>query len=72
MKTRWIASAFLCGMSISAFGQDRGTQAEQEACTPDVMRLCNDFVPDEAQIVACLKAKKSQLTPACSQVLRKK
>ncbi|HEY2135411.1 MAG TPA: hypothetical protein VGH49_05955 [Xanthobacteraceae bacterium] len=41
---------------------------QREACTPDVMRLCNDYVPDIPQIVACLKRERLNLSPACSVV----
>jgi hypothetical protein len=36
-----------------------------DKCTPDVMRLCSEYVPDADRIVACLKAKRRQLSPAC-------
>ena len=32
-----------------------------DRCTPDVMRLCNEFIPDADRIVVCLKAKRRQL-----------
>jgi hypothetical protein len=41
-----------------------------DRCTPDVMRLCSEFVPDPDRIVACLKAKRRQLTPSCLSALR--
>jgi hypothetical protein len=34
-------------------------------CTPDVMRLCNEFIPDADRIVGCLRAKRRQLSPGC-------
>ncbi len=40
-----------------------------EHCTPDVMRLCNEFIPDADRIVVCLKAKRKQLTPSCLTAL---
>ena len=40
----------------------------REACTPDVMRLCNDYIPDVPQIVACLKAQRANLSPACGEI----
>ena len=40
-----------------------------ERCTPDVMRLCNEFVPDADRIVVCLKAKRRQLSPGCAGAL---
>jgi hypothetical protein len=41
---------------------------QREACTPDVMRLCNDYVPDIPDIVACLKRQRLNLSPACGEV----
>jgi hypothetical protein len=37
----------------------------RQACTPDAMRLCNQFIPDEAKITSCMMAKKRQLSPEC-------
>jgi hypothetical protein len=53
----------------AAFAQDRGTPDDQAACEPDVHRLCDRFIPDEGQIVACLRAEKAQLSPACKTVM---
>ena len=33
-----------------------------DRCTPDVMRLCSEFIPDADRIVGCLKAKRRQLS----------
>ena len=41
---------------------------QKQACTPDVQRLCNNYVPDIPQIVACLKREKANLSPACGEV----
>ena len=43
-----------------------------ERCTPDVMRLCSEFVPDADRIVKCLKVKRRQLSPSCSTALQPK
>lgn len=51
----------------SAVG-DRQRQADENACRPDVFRLCQAFIPDEGRIVACLTAKRVQLSPACRTV----
>jgi hypothetical protein len=40
-----------------------------DRCTSDVMRLCSEFVPDPDRIVACLKAKRRQLSPSCLSAL---
>jgi hypothetical protein len=46
----------------------RGTQDQQQACTPDVMRLCADSVPDVNRIVSCLRRNRSSLSPPCGAV----
>ena len=48
--------------------QHRGSADDQAACTPDVYRLCSEYIPDEDDIVACLTRKKAQLSPACHEV----
>ena len=63
----------LC-LSAVAQGQDnklpyRGTKEDQEACTPDVFRLCQQFVPDERRILSCLRQNMRNLSPACRKVL---
>ena len=41
-----------------------------DRCTPDVMRLCSEFVPDADRIVKCLKVKRRQLSPSCLSALQ--
>ena len=41
-----------------------------ERCTPDVMRLCSEFVPDADRIVKCLNVKRRQLSPSCASALQ--
>jgi hypothetical protein len=43
----------------------QGTAEQQQACTPDVMRLCNEFIPDVAKITACMIRKRASASPAC-------
>jgi hypothetical protein len=47
---------------------NQGDQKAREACTPDVMRLCNDYIPNVPEIVACLKAQRANLSPACGEI----
>jgi hypothetical protein len=49
-----------------------GSEAAREACTPDAMRLCNEFIPDEAKVKACMLSKRSQLSEACRLAMRSK
>ena len=46
----------------------RGTWEQQMACTPDVMRLCSDQIPDTNRIVACLRQNTALLGSSCRAV----
>jgi hypothetical protein len=37
----------------------------QQACTPDAMRLCGEFIPDVPKITACMTRKHAQLSHEC-------
>ena len=60
-----VMAAWPLGAAWAESSQDR------EACTPDVYAHCGEFIPDRERIVACLKHKIKQLSPACRQVMRK-
>jgi hypothetical protein len=53
--------------SNSAFAY---TPEQQQACTPDAMRLCGAFIPDVDRITACMIQNKSQLSPECRRYFR--
>ena len=66
--------SMLGGMGGSGFGGGGGSdsssvghvsQSARQACTPDAMRLCSDYIPDVPKITACMKAKQSQLSEPC-------
>ena len=61
------AALFASVLSTSAFAY---TPEQQQACTPDAMRLCGDYIPDVDRITACMIARKSQLSPECRQFFR--
>ena len=59
-------------LTIAVFANSPAAAQSSDAadrCTGDVMRLCSEFVPDPDRIVACLKAKRRQLTPSCLTAL---
>jgi hypothetical protein len=64
------AAGLLLAVQSTASAQDsfRGSQADQQACTDDVFRLCNQFVPDEQRIIACLSQNRRNLSSACQAV----
>lgn len=66
------ALSLLAGMSLfcAAGANAEVSQDVQQACTPDAMRLCSEFIPDVAKITACMKAKHSQLSTACLTAMR--
>jgi len=47
----------------------QGTPEARQACTPEVFRLCNEFVPDVARITACLQRNRARLNPDCRRVM---
>ena len=65
------AIAMGCGITLqsTAFSQEyRGTWEQQQACTPDVWRLCGAQIPDVDRIVACLRRNTPQLSDRCRAV----
>ena len=66
------AAGFLfAGLAIATGTTQTSAQAANAAdlCTPDVMRLCNAYIPDADRIVVCLKAKRRQLSAGCRGVM---
>jgi hypothetical protein len=60
----------LVGVPHGAFGQERrGTEAQRQACTPDVYRLCSAQIPDENAIVACMRRERRHLSGGCRTAL---
>ena len=47
------------------------TQADAMACTPDVMRLCQNAIPDASRVALCLVQNKRQLSAACTIVFNR-
>jgi hypothetical protein len=58
------AAALLYGLH-QAGAQGMGTPEAREACTPDAMRLCSEYVPDANRVRSCMMSKRSQLSHAC-------
>jgi hypothetical protein len=53
---------------VPAAAQPRGTPEQQQACQPDAMRLCSEFVPDVERITACMIKNRIRLSPPCRAV----
>jgi hypothetical protein len=56
----------VAALAISAGPAFAQSQEDQAACTPDVMRLCQQAIPDRSLVVACLIRSRLQLSPGCS------
>jgi hypothetical protein len=59
-------------LTASAPALAQGTDEERRACTPDVMRLCREFIPSVSRITECLIAKRVELNPDCRMVMTPK
>jgi hypothetical protein len=57
------------GMGMGDAAAQQGTPEARQACTPDAMRLCSDFIPDVAKVTHCMMAKRGQLSAACRMAM---
>jgi hypothetical protein len=58
------------GMLLAGLNGAGAQESAREACTPDAMRLCNEFIPDEERVKACMLRKRAQLSEACRLAMR--
>ena len=63
--------AFIAVMMMAPFPAIAYTQEDADACTPDVMRLCQQEIPDASRVALCLIQNKRQLSPACAIVFNR-
>jgi hypothetical protein len=75
ISTFWFAAAavilgLVCAVGLAtAPASAQGTPEQQQACTPDVMRLCSAFVPDIPKITGCMNRNWKSVSPACRAAL---
>jgi hypothetical protein len=62
-----LALGAIVALPLSALSAE--SQEDREACTPEVHRLCGQYIPDREAIIACLKHNMKQLVPACRKVM---
>jgi hypothetical protein len=63
-------SAALNMAASKALGQGtEGTLEQRQACTPDAMTLCNNFIPDAVRVKECLIHHIALLSTSCRQVI---
>jgi hypothetical protein len=66
MTTAFALAWAVCFMPTPAAAQ--GTPEQRQACQPDAMRLCSEFVPDVDRITACMIKNRIRLSPPCRAV----
>jgi hypothetical protein len=74
MSNRGVFAAVLFVGALTAWPLSAAraeSQEDREACTPEVHRLCGQYIPDREAIVQCLKHNMRNLVPACRKVMSK-
>jgi hypothetical protein len=70
MRGLTATALFLGAIAAWPLSAARAESAEdREACTPEVHRLCGQFIPDRDAIIKCLKQNIKHLVPACRRVM---
>ena len=62
-----LATLLILSSTGAAPAEDRDDD-DRRACTPDVFRLCAQFIPDADRVTACLRQNVRLLSPACRAV----
>jgi hypothetical protein len=68
MRQTCAVIGLLIASALPAFAY---TQDDANACTNDVMRLCQQAIPDQARITQCLYRHRNQVSPACYAVYKR-
>jgi len=65
MRLVWLVlpAGILLGGIGAASAQ--GSDAARQACTPDAMRLCQEFIPDAERVKTCMLRKRRELSAEC-------
>jgi len=65
-RLTWTVCVLLGSLGAAgAQGASETSPDVREACTPDVMRICSDVIPDVPKITKCMIAKYRQLSEPC-------
>jgi hypothetical protein len=65
---RCVSLALLSATASPDPSFSQGTLEQRLACTPDVLRLCSEFIPNADEITICLREKNAELSDACRTV----
>jgi hypothetical protein len=65
---RCVSLALLSATASPDPSFSQGTLEQRLACTPDVLRLCSESIPNADEITICLREKNAELSDACRTV----
>ena len=65
----WLAVSAAAVVASQGSANAQGTPEERQACAPDAMRLCSDFIPDVPKITKCMIQKHAQLSVECRRAM---
>ena len=68
-STKLMSTALIVFAIGGGAASAQSSMQRQNACRPDVFRLCSSYIPDVGQIVACLRDNEPRLSEACHQVM---
>lgn len=57
------------GMALSK--QPSMREQAEAACYNDAVKFCNDDIPDEAKVTACMRKNRAGLSPTCGKIFDK-
>ncbi len=63
-----VATLLVLACVQAASAANQGSDEDRRACTPDVFKLCGEFIPDATRITICLQQKVRYLSPDCRAV----
>ena len=75
MKAALVLLAVLAGCTTAGAwtrNEHSGEIDARRACTPDVFRLCGQYIPNREQITACLYSQRRNLSPDCRVVFSRR
>jgi hypothetical protein len=72
IKRKIVLIAFRVAISVMAYPSPGHalvvSESDRATCAPDVFRLCSSDIPNVNRIIACMRAKRADLSPACKAV----
>jgi hypothetical protein len=71
MGAVFLSAALSMATSVALSQGTEGTPEQQEACTPDAVKLCSNFIPDPGRVKDCLVRRIAVLSLRCREIIEK-